>query len=108
MKDDAEAHTAMQKSINNSSASMVFAYAGGFCIGYPVGQMLGGGKPEWSLLAIGSGLILVAALPFAVAANQNSRLAVRLYNAKVKQSGAVKAKIELGMTPAGIGLLCRF
>ncbi len=101
MKDNVEALSAIQKVKSNNAATAIFSYAGGFLIGYPFGQVIGGGKPQWKIAGIGVGLVLIS-IPFSVAARNNARLAVRIYNEKVMQTGSGGAKIDFGLTDTGL------
>lgn len=107
MKDNPEALAAMKRAKSNASVASVFAYIGGFCIGYPIGQAIGGAKPAWAMAGIGAGFILIA-LPINGSAKENSVMAVRLYNAKIKQSGSYSSSINFGLTSNGLGLICSF
>jgi hypothetical protein len=107
MNGNPEALSAMQRIKSNNFASSIFAYSGGFLIGYPLGQAIGGGKPQWELAGIGAGLVLLA-IPFSVAAHNNARIAVRLYNAKVIQTASVRTKIDIGLTNNGLGIRFSF
>ena len=107
MQNYPDAFSAMKMAKTNYDASMVFGYIGGFLVGYPLGTAAAGGKPEWTMAAIGGVFILIA-LPLNFAYNKNAKTAVRLYNSKIKESSDHNVKIDFGFTRSGIGLICRF
>ncbi|MEI8085613.1 MAG: hypothetical protein WCG93_05280 [Paludibacter sp.] len=86
----------------------VMGFMGGGLIGYPIGTFLGGGKPNWSLAAVGCG-ILVISLPIVSSANNNLLKAVNAYN----QSSVISRKdnfydVKLGLNPSGLALIVQF
>lgn len=82
----------------------VFGYAGGFCIGYPVGYALAGGQMNWSVFATGCGFILLA-IPISVAGNNKLKMAIDTYNGNLKpETGSNQLDVKLGFTQNGIGL----
>jgi hypothetical protein len=64
----------------------LFGFAGGLLIGLQVGTMVGGGKPQWGLMALGGGLVGLA-IPIDLAHRRQFQKAVDLYN-----DGEVKAR----------------
>jgi len=86
----------------------VMGFMGGALIGYPIGTFIGGGKPNWSLAAVGCG-ILVVSLPIVSSANNNLLKAVNAYN----QSSVITRKdnfydVKLGLNPSGLALIVQF
>jgi hypothetical protein len=63
----------------NNVVATLFAFPGGFIVGYPLGLSLSGQKLNTDLLMIGGGLILVS-VPFNVIRNKNMRRGVDAYN----------------------------
>jgi hypothetical protein len=59
-KSNQEAFSEMKIARNNYTASMIFQLPGGFLIGYPLGTAVAGGDPNWTLAAIGAGLVVVS------------------------------------------------
>jgi|ERR1035437_794169 hypothetical protein len=90
-----------------SGFANVLAYAGGFLIGYPIGTAIGGGQPNWTLAAIGCGLIVID-IPFISSANKNLKKAVKAYNLTGTASRSEKYELKLGMNQNGMGLALRF
>lgn len=80
MKDVPEALHWLKKAKMNNTFASIFGFAAGFSIGYPLGQAISGGDPEWGLLAVGGGATLIA-LPFIINSKKHSIKAVRIYNA---------------------------
>jgi ABC-type uncharacterized transport system permease subunit len=54
-------------------------FAAGFLVGYPIGTVLTGKTPNWNLLKVGIGLMVVS-IPFNRAANKHISKSIRLYN----------------------------
>ena len=82
-------------------------YIGGFCVGYPVGQAIGGGKPLWALGGVGVGVIILS-IPLYINYNKHARKAVGVYNASLTRFGLNKLNMKIGFSPGGIRLCCRF
>lgn len=85
----------------------VLGYAGGFLVGYPIGTMLGGGKANWTMAAIGCGLLVVA-IPIASGADKNILKAVQAYNMDTPVSRKDNREIKLGVNQNGLALALRF
>ena len=92
---------------NNTMATIVGAI-GGFLVGWPVGTALGGGDPNWTMAAIGGGLIVVS-IPIITKANKQSRLAIAAYNEGLKTTSFnVKHQISPGIASKRIGFTLSF
>ena len=78
-------------------------------ISWPLGTYLGGGDPEWSLLAVGAGSFTVGMI-FNSCTKKNARKAVEIYNAGVNPptSNHIQSEIGVGLTGNGVGLTLRF
>jgi hypothetical protein len=74
-----EAKRYFRKARFNNVVATVFAFPGGFIVGYPLGLSLSGQKLNTDLLMIGGGLILVS-VPFNIWRNKNMRRGVDAYN----------------------------
>jgi hypothetical protein len=92
---------------NNYTASMIFQLPGGFLIGYPLGTAMAGGDPNWTLAAIGAGLVVIS-IPFISAYNKHARNAVSVYNKGLKYSTLVRPDLRFGITYNGLGAYLRF
>lgn len=93
----------LQKANSSRAAAMIFGFAGGFMIGWPLGTLIAGGEPKWYLAGIGGGLILLS-IPFSLEAKSNIRDAVDIYNEGIKNTSMVKMQLLLGFTQNGIGV----
>lgn len=103
MKSSPEACVEMRKAKANRTFSNVLGAAGGFLVGFSLGQMIGGGDPNWTMTAIGGGVIL-AGIPFAVSYKHHARTAVSIYNSR-----ELKTSIwELEINPGEVNLVLRF
>ncbi len=107
MKNNEIAYNELKLAQSNSVGSTIFGCAGGFLIGWPIGTAIGGGDPEWTLAAVGAGLVLLS-IPFNSAYNKHMRIAVREYNAGIRSTSMVRPQWKFEVNPGGIGLVCRF
>ena len=105
-KDDA-AKSEMQIAKQNSDVGNLFSFAGGFCIGYPVGKYIAGGKPNWLSAGIGAGLIVIS-IPFSTAYFKHVKNAVGYYNDGLKRLSSSKIDYKLGLNANGMGITVRF
>lgn len=96
-----------KKAKSTTGIITVLSYAGGFLIGYPIGTMVGGGQPNWTMAAIGCGLIAVA-IPIASSADKNLLKAVQAYNQGRSVSFKDNYEIKLGVNQNGLALAIRF
>lgn len=78
-QENPEANLRMKRAKSNSDVATIFASAGGMLIGWPIGTLLAGGKPNLTLVGIGAGLFTVS-LPFTAAYQKHARHAVEIYN----------------------------
>lgn len=92
----------IKKARSSNVVANVFGGAGGFMIGYPIGTQLGGGDPNWSLAAIGAGLVVVS-IPFTQSFNKQAIEAVSIFNEGLKNS-SIRQKTELYLTMNGYGI----
>ena len=102
-----EASAEMKLARTNYNASLFFQIPGGVLIGYPLGTALAGGKANWTLAAIGAGLIVVA-IPLISAYNKHARNAVAIYNKGLKNSSLIQPNIKFRLTYNGIGMRVNF
>lgn len=89
--------------------STFFSFAGGFMIGYPLGEAIGGKKdPHWVMLGIGVGLVGVS-IPFAITSHKKAKEAAELYNAGLKTTSFLnKKELRFIVSNNGVGLALRF
>lgn len=108
MKPDEQAYKQIKSAQSSYTMAMIFSYAGGFMVGWPIGTAIGGGKPNWAMAGIGAGLIVVA-IPISQGFNKKAKLAVGTYNHGLQASSFWdKSELKLSMTANGIGLNLRF
>ncbi|MGE0562546.1 MAG: hypothetical protein AB7O47_12075 [Flavobacteriales bacterium] len=106
-KVNAEALKEIQTAKINHEAAQLFGIPGGFMLGFPLGQVLVGGKPNMVILGIGAGLVL-ASIPFSVAYSKHAKKGVTIYNEGLKQSDLGRVDFNFGLTQHGIGLNMTF
>lgn len=102
---DSTAYTIMQRSSRNSTFAGIVSGAGGILIGWPIGTMIAGGEPNWTMAAIG-GVLTVASIPISNRARRQAVEAVEKYNAKVARRTS-PLQMNLAMTPAGFTFVVR-
>ncbi len=103
-----EAYRIIKNAKGSYDFAMVLSYAGGFCIGYPIGTALGGGEPNWKIAGIGAGLVLVA-IPLSNKFNKKALEAVNIYNQDFNKTSFWDDKeLKLTYTSNGLGLNLRF
>jgi len=105
---NAEAARYFNKAKGSAGFGNVLGYAGGFMIGWPIGTALGGGKANWTMAAIGCGLLVIA-IPIVSSANHNVLKAVNAFNQEsLTSSRNTYYNITLGMNQSGLGLAINF
>jgi hypothetical protein len=105
LKEDKIALKLMEKSKNRRVTGYCFAFAGGACIGYSLGYLLGRGlggsiiNPEEFMPLLGAGLGLVAVgICFEIGANSKAKKAIAVYNNSKKQN----TTLNLGLCTNGM------
>jgi hypothetical protein len=107
LKTNDEAFKKYKSSKASGKISNWLAFIGGYCIGWPIGTAIGGGEPEWGLVAVGGG-ILVAAIPIAMISNDLFKEAVTIYNNGISKNHQSNKELKIGFTGNGIKLCLRF
>lgn len=79
MKADATSSEQIKKAQSNNTIATIIGGIGGGLIGWPLGTAAGGGDPNWTLAAIGAGLIAVS-IPISSGAYKKTNQAVESYN----------------------------
>jgi uncharacterized membrane protein YedE/YeeE len=102
-----ESYAEMKIAKGNYDAGSVFGFTGGFLVGWPLGTAVAGGDPNWTMAAIGAGLIGIS-IPFSVAYSKHARKAVEIYNGGLKQTGFNSVETRVGLTSGGSGLKINF
>ena len=93
---------------STNAIGMVFAYAGGFLVGWPLGTALGGGEPNWA--AAGAGVALIAVtIGVNKSYNIKAKRAVDTYNNGLGATSFWdRSELRVGLTANGGGLIFRF
>ena len=107
LKTNPEAWIEIKKANSNSVGAAIFGYTGGFCIGYPIGQLLAGGEPAWGMAGAGVILALIS-IPFAHSAREHSANAIRIYNSGIVNTGQKRTSIDVGLVFNKISIVYRF
>ena len=108
MEPDTEAYTLMRSAKSNYAVAQVLSIPGGLLIGWPIGTAIGGGDPNWTLAAVGGGLV-VATIPFSSAGNKKAKAAIDMYNQKYTIGPRKERPIfALSSTRDGYGLTVSF
>ena len=108
MKPNEQAYKEIKSAQSTYAIATVFAGAGGFMVGWPIGTAIGGGDPNWTLAGIGAGLIVVS-IPISQKFNKQAKKAVDTYNGG-STTGLLlnKSELRFSMTGYGVGLMLRF
>ncbi len=107
MKGNAVAFENIKSAQANNSAAQVFSFAGGFLIGWPIGGAIAGDNPNWTLAAVGAGLVLVS-IPFAVQAKNKSHKAIDEFNGETMPLAKNAVHYSLDFKAAAMSLTVRF
>ncbi len=108
MKPNEQAYKQIKSAQSTYTVAMIFCYAGGFMVGWPIGTAIGGGEPNWAMAGIGAGLIVVA-IPIGHSFNKKAKQAVDTYNGRLQSiSFRDTSELKLSMTGNGVGLILRF
>ncbi|MBW8362401.1 MAG: hypothetical protein K0M56_09485 [Kaistella sp.] len=113
-----EAVSLFKKARTNATVGQIFAYTGGFAIGFGIIPALSGKKQEvrngivyenqpskgWAVVGIGAGLVGIG-IPFAIAANKNAEKAMALENG---EATAFQPYFKLETTGNGLALSYNF
>lgn len=108
METNEQAYKQIKAAKSSYSMAMVFSYAGGFMVGWPIGTAIGGGEPNWALAGIGAGLIMIT-IPINQSFNKKAKLAIDTYNEGLQTSSFWdKSELKLSVTGNGMGLTLNF
>lgn len=108
MQPNEHAYKEIKAAQSTYTMAAIFAGAGGFLVGWPIGSAIGGGEPNWTLAAIGAGLIVIS-IPISQKFNKQAHNAVDTYNMGLYTSSVqYKRELRISTTPNGLGLLFRF
>jgi hypothetical protein len=109
MESNQQAFDLIKKAQSNTTLASIIGFAGGGLIGWPIGTAIGGGDANWTLAAIGAGLIVVG-IPFSSSANKKVKRAVELYNSSLNSTSLYEFKPEFKIIANGsaIGISMTF
>ncbi|MFN8775434.1 MAG: hypothetical protein ACK5XV_01585 [Flavobacteriales bacterium] len=108
MEPNAAAYKQMKSARANNSVANVLGAAGGFLVGWTLGDLAGGEDPNYTVMGVG-GALIVASIPFSVVTVKKSREAVATWNSGLSTSSLrPRGELKLGMTGFGLGLTYRF
>ncbi len=108
MEINEEAYKQIKSAQSTYTIGMIFSYAGGFMIGWPLGTAIGGGEPNWTIAGIGVGLAIIT-IPISQSFNKKAKRAVETYNGGLQMSSFWdKNRLNLSLTQNGIGLTFNF
>jgi len=99
-KSNPEAYAEMKIANTNYITSLFFQLPGGFLIGYPIGTAIAGGNANWTLAAVGAGLLVVA-IPLISGYNKHATNAVNIYNRGLRPTTTPSFSINLKFTANG-------
>lgn len=106
MEANPEALDKSVKAKNRYVLSSIVSGAGGFLIGLQLANTIIGGDPNWTMAAIGGGLVIVS-IPIYSQSYKLSSTAVGIYNSQL-HSFNPKPQFMLGISGNGLGLICVF
>ncbi|WBL25276.1 hypothetical protein [Zunongwangia sp. HGR-M22] len=107
-EDIPEAQDLIRKAKTTTVFTSILSVAGGGLIGWPLGEAIGGGDPNWALAGIGAGLVAVA-IPLSSSASKKAKQAVDLYNNSLeRQTNNFTTELNILASGSGLGLSLRF
>ena len=107
MKDNHEATLYLKNAKTLNAFYNIISFAGGAMIGYPIGYGSSTGYYNWTVFAIGCGLVIIS-IPISISTHNKLKMAVDTYNKKNKSTGSIdKFDMRFGITQNGIGLTMR-
>jgi len=108
LNEDADASVFVGRYKTKNVGSTALSLVGGGLIGFPLGQAIGGGEPQWVLALAGVGVLAIA-IPIAISANKDIKTGIDVYNENLVASAFVpKPIIQFGGQQHGVGLSLKF
>jgi len=102
MDDNIDALSIVTKAKTNNIISAIIGGTGGFLIGLQLGTAIVGGESNWTVAAIGGGLVVIS-IPISSRAINQSIEAINLYNAGLQETSN-RLYLKMGLTQTGVGL----
>ena len=106
IEENQEAFKLIKKARTHHTFFSIISGTGGFLIGWQLGTALVGGDPNWTMAAIGGGLIVVS-IPLYTTSLRKSLDAIDLYNSGL-MSTSFRLQLNFELTSNGIGFCLRF
>ena len=103
MGSNSDALAIATKAKSNYGAGSVVGFIGGFLIGWPIGTAIGGGEPEWGLLAAGVGITAIS-IPIMSSAKKKMTEAVNIYNSGLKSTSSTRLNFKASGNVVGFVL----
>ncbi len=107
MKSNDEAYTQIKSAQGTNTFNTILGTAGGFLVGYPIGTAIGGGEPEWTMAAVGAGLLIIS-IPISQKFKKQAKEAVETYNSGLETSFWDLHEINICSSQYGLGLSFKF
>lgn len=102
MQDNSEALRLTTKARKNNILSSIISGTGGFLIGWQLATAIVGGEPNWTMAAVGGGLIVVS-IPITSRAFKQSLAGIDIYNSGLVESSH-RMILDFGLVQNGLGL----
>ena len=106
MKEDQQAYVLVKKAKNKNTISSILGGAGGFLLALQLANVIIGEDPNWPMIAIGGGLVVIS-IPIFSKSYKQSLNAIDMYNSGLGTSSH-QLQWSLGTTRNGIGLTVGF
>ena len=109
LENNPKAYQLAKSAKNSYILSQIIGTAGGFLIGWPIGSALAGDKPNWTLAAIGAGLVVIS-IPIEISSDKKINKALNIYNADFSETSMrnFKPSYRIILNNKGIGLAMNF
>jgi hypothetical protein len=107
MEPNAEAYKLVKSGRALGTVSSILSSMGGFLIGYPIGASINGQETNWTMAAVGGGII-VGSIPLQLVSNNKMKKAVATYNKGASSTSFRRTTFSVGATEHGYGLSVQF
>lgn len=107
---DEDAITYWKNHLTTKRWGRFLGFVGGGLVAWPIGSLVAGGTLNWTLAAIGAGVVLVIAIPLIVRSNQLMTMSLDVYNREETDGHANTGRLNLSLafTTSGIGMVITF
>jgi hypothetical protein len=108
MKPNEKAYMQIKEAQTTNVWATIFGGVGAFMLGWETGGALAGKEPNWAMVGVGAGLIVVS-IPISQKFNRQVKEAVDTYNSGFRNSSMLdKMELNFGCISNGIGLTLSF